>query len=175
MGPARDRCRLCFSMIGRERSICCQKSFHLFKPIERQKLPMRKLTSFSIPIRNRTVCFHDLLRRYLRTSINPLANSSNLICADCSMVLLDVEQCAKYLRQTINQLKIKLNRSTRLRTSSLSATFQKKVQSEQSLTVPEEQYPTGSSSEFDDEDVCCRTKRKGKENFLFVSFSLGIG
>jgi hypothetical protein len=155
MGSSRDRCRLCFSLLGRDRSICCQKSYHLFKRVERQKVPSTKMTSYSSPIRNRTVCFHDLIRRYLHTPIEPQRNSSNLICADCSIILLEVEQCAKYLRKTINQLKLKLTKSTRLQTHSLSATFQKKYHQEQRSTVQHEHEPMSNSDsddEFDDID-----------------------
>ncbi len=160
---ARDRCRICFSLLLRDRSICCQKSYHLFKHIERRKIPLNKLNPYQIKIRNQTVCFRDLILRYLHTQIHPTRNFSNLICYDCSMILLDIEQCAKYLRKTINQLKIKLNKSNRLRTSSLSATFQKKRQQQQSTTVKEEQLPiihSDSDEEFDDiddEEVCVQS------------------
>lgn len=161
MASSRDRCRLCFSLFGRDRSTCCQKSYHLFKHVERRKLPVTKRNSFAIPTRNRTVCFHDLIRRYLHTSINPLRNSSNLICADCSVVLLDIEQCAKYLRKTINQLKVKLTKTDRLQTSSLSATFQRKHHHREPMTtVQSTSMPmsnSDSNDEFDDmndEEVC---------------------
>ncbi|CAF1406372.1 unnamed protein product [Adineta steineri] len=155
----RDRCRLCFSLLLRDRSICCQKSYHLFKHIEREKIPINKLNPYQIKIRNQTVCFRDLILRYLHTQIDQTRKFSNLICYDCSMVLLDIEQCAKYLRKTINQLKIKLNKSNRLRTSSLSATFQKKrsqqQQQQQNTTVKDEPIPiihSDSDEEFDDID-----------------------
>jgi hypothetical protein len=67
-------------------------------------------------------------------------------------MLLDIEQCAKYLRKTINQVKMKLNKSNRLRTSSLSATFQKKKH----MMKEEEQLPIANSDseeEIDDEEV----------------------
>ena len=161
MGSSRDRCRLCFSLFGRDRASCCQKSYHLFKNVERRKLPVTKRNSFAIPTRNRTVCFADLIRRYLQSSIHPLRNSSNLICADCSVILLDIEQCAKYLRKTINQLKVKLTKSDRLQTSSLSATFQRKHHPrEQQTTVQQTPIPmsnSDSNDEFDgmnDDEVC---------------------
>ncbi len=148
----RDRCRICFSLLLRDRSLCCQKSYHLFQNIERRKIPLKKSSSYHhIKIRNPTVCFRDLIFRYLHTQIPQIRNDSNLICSNCSMMLLDIEQCAKYLRKTINQLKIKLNKSNRLRTSSLSATFQKKKH-----MIKEEQLPINNSDseeEFDDEEV----------------------
>ncbi|CAF3741392.1 unnamed protein product [Rotaria sordida] len=153
----RDRCRICFSLLLRDRSICCQKSYNLFKNIERQKIPLNKLNPYQIKIRNQTVCFRDLILRYLHTQIHQTRNFSNFICHDCSMILLDIEQCAKYLRKTINQLKIKFNKSNRLRTSSLSATYQKKRQQQQQQTtiIKEEQLPiinSDSDEEFDDID-----------------------
>ncbi|CAF4161410.1 unnamed protein product [Rotaria sp. Silwood2] len=152
----RDRCRICFSLLLRDRSICCQKSYDLFKHIERRKIPLNKLNPYQIKIRNQTVCFRDLILRYLHTQIHQTRNFSNLICHDCSMILLDIEQCAKYLRKTINQLKIKFNKSNRLRTSSLSATFQKKKQKQQQTTIiKEESLPimnSDSDEEFDDID-----------------------
>ncbi|CAF4335563.1 unnamed protein product, partial [Rotaria sordida] len=106
-----------------------------------------------------TVCFRDLILRYLRTQIEPIKNFSNFICYDCSMILLDIEQCAKYLRRTINQLKIKFNKTNRLVTSSLSATFQKKNQIIK--TIKNEQLPIletdDDDEEFDDiddDEVC---------------------
>lgn len=63
------------------------------------------------------------------------------------MMLLDVEQCAKYLRKTINQLKVKFNKSNRLRTSSLSATFQKKNSAK--TMNKEEQLPVHNSDSDD--------------------------
>jgi hypothetical protein len=147
----RDRCRICFSLLLRDRSLCCQKSYHLFKHIERRKVPLKNLHAYQIKIRNPTVCFRDLILRYLHTQIHQTRNDSNLICSDCSMILLDIEQCAKYLRKTINQLKIKLNKSNRLRTSSLSATFQKKKQ--KNIIIKDEQLPiSDSDEEFDDID-----------------------
>jgi hypothetical protein len=154
----RDRCRICFSLILRDRStlfssICCQKYYHLFKHIQRTKIPIKKYNPFKIQLTNRTVCFRDLILRYLRTQIDPIKNFSNFICYDCSRILLDIEQCAKYLRKTINQLKIKFNKSNRLITSSLSATFQKKKQINK--TVKNEQLPIINSDEdeeFDDID-----------------------
>ncbi len=160
----RDRCRLCFSLILRDRStlfssICCQKYNHLFKHIQRNKIPLKKSTPYPIKFSNRTVCFRDLILRYLRTQIEPRKNFSNFICSDCSMILLDIEQCAKYLTKTINQLKIKFNKSNRLVTSSLSATFQKKKQINQ--IIKHEQLPIINSDEDeefdnidDDEEVC---------------------
>ena len=147
----RDRCRLCYSLILRDRStlfsssICCQKYYHLFKPIQRTKLPRKSLLPYSIKFANRTVCFRDLIVRYLRTEIHSKKSFSNLICYDCSRILLEVEQCAKYLNKTINQLKRKFNKSNRLVTSSLFATFQKKER-----IHPHEQLPIGNSD--DDED-----------------------
>ncbi len=156
----RDRCRICFSLLLRDRSVCCQKSYNLFKHIERRKIPLKKFSSHQIKIRNPTVCFRDLIFRYLHTQIDQTRNYSNLICSDCSMMLLDVEQCAKYLRKTINQLKIKLNKSNRLRTSSLSATFQKKKQD--NTMIKDEQLPINNSDseeeefdDIDDEEVYC--------------------
>jgi hypothetical protein len=151
----RDRCRICFSLLLRDRSLCCQKSYHLFKHIERRKIPTIKKfhSSYQIKIRNPTVCFQDLILRYLHTQIHQTQNYSNLICLDCSMILLDIEQCAKYLHKTINQLKIKLNKSNRLQTSSLSATFQKKKKP--NTTIKQEQLPINNSDsdeEFDDID-----------------------
>lgn len=152
----RDRCRLCYSLILRDRStlfsssICCQKYYHLFKPIQRTKLPRKSLLPYSIKFANRTVCFRDLIVRYLRTEIHSKKSFSNLICYDCSRILLEVEQCAKYLNKTINQLKRKFNKSNRLVTSSLFATFQKKER-----IHPHEQLPIGNSDddeEFDDLD-----------------------
>jgi hypothetical protein len=75
-------------------------------------------------------------------------------------MLLDIEQCAKYLRKTINQVKMKLNKSNRLRTSSLSATFQKK-----NRMIKEEELPIDNSDfeeEFDDEEV-----NLSRQNILF--------
>ena len=159
----RDRCRICFSLILRDRStllssICCQKYYHLFKRIQRTKIPIKKFNPFKIKISARTVCFQDLILRYLRTEVNPLKSFSNFICYDCSMILLDIEQCAKYLRRTINQLKIKFNKSHRLITSSLSATFQKKNTTKTS--IKNQQLPimdSDNDEEFDeinDEEVC---------------------
>ncbi|CAF1563178.1 unnamed protein product [Rotaria sp. Silwood1] len=155
----RDRCRICFSLLLRDRSICCQKSYDLFKHIERRKIPFNKLNSYQIKIRNQTVCFHDLILRYLHTQIHQTRNFSNLICYNCSIILLDIEQCAKYLHKKINQVKIKLNKTNRLRTSSLSATFQKKKQ--QTTIIKQEQLPiinSDSDEEFDniddEEDIC---------------------
>ena len=149
-----DRCRICFSLLQRDRSLCCQKSYHLFKQIERKKIiSIKKSHSYQIKIRHPTVCFRDLILRYLHTQIEQKRNYSNLICSDCSMILLDIEQCAKYLRKTINQLKIKYNKSNQLRTSSLSATFQKKKQGD--IDMKEEQLPISnldSDEEFDDID-----------------------
>ena len=119
-----------------------------------------KLNPFQIKIRNQTVCFRDLIIRYLHTQIHQSRNFSNLICHDCSMILLDIEQCATYLRKTINHLKVKLNKSNRLRTSSLSATFQKKKQQQQTGTPKVKQLSIidiDSDEEFDDiddEEVC---------------------
>ncbi|CAF2593344.1 unnamed protein product [Rotaria sp. Silwood2] len=154
----RDRCRLCFSLILRDRStlfssICCQKYYHLFKHIKRTKIPIKKYNPLKIKISSRTVCFRDLILRYLRTQIEPKKNFSNFICYDCSMILLDIEQCAKYLRRTINQLKIKFNKSNRLVTSSLSATYQKKNQIMK--TIKNETLPileSDDDEEFDDID-----------------------
>jgi len=156
----RDRCRICFSLILRDRStlfssICCQKYYHLFKHIQRTKIPIKKYNPYKIKISNRTVCFQDLILRYLHTKIESGKNFSNFICYDCSRILLDIEQCAKYLTKTINQLKIKFNKSNRLVTSSLSATFQKKKQ-----IIKHEQLPIINSDEdeefddIDDEEVC---------------------
>ena len=78
------------------------------------------------------------------------------------MMLLDIEQCAKYLRKTINQLKVKFNRSNRLRTSSLSATFQKK---KKSAKIKEEQLPIHNS---DSEDVLDEIDDDEVESFSFV-------
>ncbi len=156
--PKRDRCRLCFSLILRDRStlfssICCQKYYHLFKHIQRTKIPIKKYNPFKITNSNRTVCFRDLILRYLHTEIDPIQNFSNFICYDCSRILLDIEQCAKYLRKTTNQLKIKFNKSNRLVTSSLSATIQKKKQMIKAVKI--EQLPIINSDEdeeFDDID-----------------------
>ncbi len=156
----RDRCRICFSLLLRDRSLCCQKSYHLFKHIERRKLPLKNYSSYQFKIRNRTVCFRDIIYRYLHTQIPQIRNYSNLICSNCSMMLLDIEQCAKYLRKTINQVKMKLNKSNRLRTSSLSATFQKK-----NRMIKEEELPIDNSDfeeEFDDEEV-----NLSRQNILF--------
>lgn len=153
----RDRCRICFSLLARDRSLCCQKSFHLFQHIQRRKLPWKKFSTYQTKIRNSTVCFRDLILRYLHTTIDQTRTDSNLICSDCSMTLLDIEQCAKYLRKTINQLKVKFNKSNRLRTSSLSATFQKKKFG--IISTKEEQLPINNSDsddvldEIDDEEV----------------------
>jgi hypothetical protein len=174
----RDRCRLCFSLILRDRStlfssICCQKYYHLFKHIQRTKIPIKKLNPFKIKLSNRTVCFQDLILRYLRTQINPIKNYSNFICYDCSRILLDIEQCAKYLRKTINQLKTKFNKSNRLITSSLSATFQKKKHSIK--TIKNEQLPILNSDEdeefddIDDEEVCTVTVMKITLTLFFVA------
>ena len=151
----RDRCRLCYSLILRDRStlfssICCQKYYHLFKPIQRTKLPRKTFLPYSMKFPNRTVCFRDLIVRYLHTEIHSKKFFSNFICYDCSRILLDVEQCAKYLSKTIQQLKRKFNKSNRLVTSSLSATFQKKER-----IHPHEQLPILNSDEdeeFDDLD-----------------------
>lgn len=78
------------------------------------------------------------------------------------MMLLDIEQCAKYLRKTINQLKVKFNRSNRLRTSSLSATFQKK---KKSAKIKEEQLPIHNS---DSEDVLDEIDDDEVESFSFA-------
>ena len=161
-----DRCRICFSLLLRDRSLCCQKSYHLFKHIERRKLPLNKFNRFQIKIRNETVCFRDLIFRYLHTQIHQTRNFSNLICYDCSMILLDIEQCAKYLRKTINQLKLKFNKSNRLRTSSLSATFQKKKQS--NTTIKDEQLPIINSDS--DEEVYFSPKKNFFSKNLFQEF-----
>ena len=151
--PTRDRCRICFSLLLRDRSLCCQKSYHLFQHLERRKIPSKKYPAYSMKLRSPTVCFGDLIVRYLHTQIPQIRNGSNLICSNCSMILLDIEQCAKYLRKTIKQLKVKLNKSNRLRTSSLSATFQKKQQGHTMIKM--EELPIGNSDseeEFDDID-----------------------
>jgi hypothetical protein len=156
----RDRCRLCYSLILRDRSalfssICCQKYYHVFKPIQRTKIPRKISFPYSIKISNRTVCFRDLILRYLHTDIQSKKYFSNFICYDCSKILLDIEQCAKYLTKTINQLKRKFNKSNRLVTSSLSATFQKKQP-----IIKHEQLPIENSDDddefddLDDEEVC---------------------
>ena len=156
----RDRCRICFSLLLRDRSIYYQRSYDLFKYIDRRKVHLNKLNPVQIKIRNQTVCFRDLILRYLHTQIHKTKNYSNLICHNCSMILLNIEQYAKYLRKTINQLKIKLNKSNRLQSSSLSAIFQKKRQKQQHqlTTVKEEQLPVMNSDEefdyIDDEEVC---------------------
>jgi hypothetical protein len=156
----RDRCRICYSLIIRDRSTCCQKYYHLFKHIQREKISMKKPNLFKTKIQNRTVCFRDLILRYLHTQINPIKNYSNFICYDCSMILLDIEQCAKYLKKTINQLKIKFNKSNRLINSSLSALFQKNKQQQMTTTVKTEQLTISNSDEdeefddIDDEEVC---------------------
>ncbi|CAF1082602.1 unnamed protein product [Adineta steineri] len=156
--PKRDRCRLCFSLILRDRStlfssICCQKYYHLFKHIQRTKIPFKKYNPYKIKISNRTVCFQELILRYLNAQIDPIKNFSNFICYDCSRVLLDIEQCAKYLRKTIKQLKVKFNKSNRLVTSSLSATIQRKKKLMKSVKI--EPLPISNSDdddEFDDID-----------------------
>ncbi|CAF4206842.1 unnamed protein product [Rotaria socialis] len=152
----RDRCRLCFSLILRDRStlfssICCQKYYHLFKHIQRTKIPFKNYSPFKSKISNRTVCFRDLILRYLHTQLEPIKNFSNFICYDCSTILLDIEQCAKYLKRTINQLKIKLNKSNRLVTSSLSATCQKKNQILK--TIKNEKLPILDSDDDDFDDI----------------------
>ncbi|CAF0983312.1 unnamed protein product [Adineta ricciae] len=124
------------------------------RQIERRKIPLKKISPYQIKLRNQTVCFRDLVLRYLHTQLHQTENLSNFVCYDCSLVLLDIEQCAKYLRKTINQLKVKFNKTNRLRTASLSATFQKKRQ-EQDPTVKDEQLPinqSDSEDEFDDID-----------------------
>ncbi|CAF1461346.1 unnamed protein product [Rotaria sordida] len=117
----------------RDRSICCQKSYDLFKNIERQKIPLNKLNPYQIKIRNQTVCFRDLIIRYLHTQIHQTRNFSNFICHNCSMILLDIEQCAKYL-----------------------PTYQKKRQQQTTIIKEEEeQLPiinSDSDEEFDDID-----------------------
>ncbi|UJR31404.1 hypothetical protein I4U23_018897 [Adineta vaga] len=151
----RDRCRLCYSLILRDRStlfssICCQKYYHLFKHVQRTKIPLKKYHSYRIKVSNRTVCFRDLILRYLRTQIEPIKNVSNFICYDCSKVLLEIEQCAKYLKKTINQLKIKFNKSNRLVTSSLSAKTQKKNSTGDKMQI--EQLSISNSDDNDDDD-----------------------
>ncbi len=164
----RDRCRICFSLILRDRStlfssICCQKYYHLFKHIQRNKIPItNKYNPYKIKISNRTVCFQELILRYLHTQIDEKQNFSNFICYDCSKILLDIEQCAKYLTKTINQLKIKFNKSNRLFTSSLSTTYQKKKQFNK--LMKHEQLPIINSDEdeefddIEDDDEVCLTK-----------------
>jgi hypothetical protein len=79
------------------------------------------------------------------------------------MILLDVEQCAKYLRKTINHLKTKFNRSNRLFTSSLAVKYQKKDASISGTSnIKNEQLPILNSDDdenefddIDDEEVCC--------------------
>ena len=121
-------------------------------------------------LRSRTVCFQDLVRRYLRTAIQQTRTSSNFVCSTCSTVLLDIEQCDTYLRKTIKQVKVKLNKSTRLLNSSLSATFQKKRSSDARPIVKEEQRPVSNSEsdddddefdDVDDEEVCRRMRSSG--------------
>lgn len=92
------------------------------------------------------------------------------------MTLLDIEQCAKYLRKTINQLKVKFNKSNRLRTSSLSATFQKKKYG--IISTKEEQLPIHNSDsddaldEIDDEEVYSHSflslQKKQTLFFIFI-------
>lgn len=68
------------------------------------------------------------------------------------MILLDIEQCAKYLRKTINHLKTKFNRSNRLFTSSLAVKFQKKdALMGGTSTIKNEQLPIVNSDDEDDE------------------------
>ncbi|CAF5183531.1 unnamed protein product, partial [Rotaria magnacalcarata] len=76
-----------------------------------------------------------------------------------------IEQCAKYLKRTINQLKIKLNKSNRLVTSSLSATCQKKNQILK--TIKNEKLPIMDSDDedfddIDDDEVCFKELTKIK-------------
>jgi hypothetical protein len=163
----RDRCRICFTWIQRDRSIvlsstCCQKSYHLFQPIQRRKLPRNDSNRFRIQRTNRTVCFSDLIRRYLRINMNGARNQSNFICYECSLALLDVEQCAKYLRKTIRTLKLKLNKSNRLFTSSLAVKFQKKLSAMDTsmmINVPVSTMSSDGDDEdefddIDDDEVC---------------------
>lgn len=161
MTSTRDRCRLCFTLLARrDRSICCQKFYQLFKPIERRQFSSLKLknplsTTTTTTVKtfstHRTVCFHDLIRRYLHISLKPSRNASSIICSECSIILLEVEQCAKSLRKTINQLKMKLTKTNRLQTSSLFATFQKKSQtSEELLTIHEERLSSHISDSEED-------------------------
>lgn len=151
---SQHRCRICFSLIQRDRSLAYQKSFHLFKHFERRKFQLKTRFHSCMKFRrNATVCFGDLIDRYLHVQITPQTDSSNIICSDCSMILLDIEQCAKYLRKTIQQLKIKLNKSNQLRTSSLSVRLQRKKQGKEILK--EEYIPIESlesDNEFEDDE-----------------------
>lgn len=167
------RCRTCFSLIQRDRSSAYQKSYHLFKHFERRKFQLKTRCCHSYPRtrRNSTVCFSDLIDRYLHVQISPRTDSSNFICSDCSMSLLDIEQCAKYVRKTIQQLKIKLNKSNQLRTSSLSVRLQNKKQGKQILK--EEFIPIGnleSDEEFEDDDEVRTFVFRNKYDVYVCSF-----
>ena len=153
----RDRCRLCFTLIQHERAVlssstCCQRSSNIFQKLQRKSLPIKNSSSPHIKSNRRNVSFYDLIRRYLRidiSSTNP--HPSQWICSQCSVNLLNVEQCAKYLRKTIQQLKTKLNKSNQLFTSSLSVKFQKKSDKNENSTIQNE-FLTKTNSDTDDED-----------------------
>ena len=71
----RDRCRLCFTLLQRDRStlfssVCCPKYSHLFQPTQRAKFPRRKHHAYAMKTSTRTVCFGDLLNRYLHAQVN---------------------------------------------------------------------------------------------------------
>ena len=142
----RDRCRLCYTLAIRNR----QKFYHLFKPIQRTRFIRKSILPYEYHSSKRTVCFQELLARYLHTNLQYDPTQPNSICSNCSKSLLDIEQCAKYLTKTINQLKRKFNKSNRLLASSLTAKFQLKR-----IGIKYEQLPLLNSDEdeeFDDID-----------------------
>ena len=165
----RERCRLCYTYLaGRERSCPhSSSSFQLFHPIQRRKFPQDRLhltstttTTTTTTTTNRPVSLAHLIRRYLRADISSQGSPSNSICGQCSVTLLDIEQCAKYLRKSIGKLKVKLNKSNQLFTSSLAVKYQKKsvrrqVESDFDVDVDEEdeEEEEEEEEEFDDEEV----------------------
>lgn len=168
----RERCRLCYTYLAlRERSsifasstsassFCSKSSFHLFQPIQRRKFPQDRLTFPSSPTAtHRTVSLAHLIRRYLRTEIASDGLCSTSICAQCSVTLLDIEQCAKYLRKSIAKLKVKLNKSNQLFHSSLAAKYQKKSSIEhrrnelEATDLNEEDQDQDQDDDDDDEEV----------------------
>jgi len=155
----RERCRLCYTYLsGRERSCPhSSSSYHLFHPIERRKFPQERLHfSSNAPTvtTTRPVSLAQLIRRYLRTEISSQGSPSNSICGQCSITLLDIEQCAKYLRKNIGKLKIKLSKSNQLFTSSLAVKYQKKSLRRQveSDIDEEDDDEEEEEEEFDDEE-----------------------
>ncbi|CAF0801434.1 unnamed protein product [Didymodactylos carnosus] len=127
-------------------SVCCQKHYHIYKYFKRNSSTNSNTNSSS----STPICFRDLIVRFLRTNLPRTAvnnpNQSHWICSDCSRTLLDIEHCTRYIRQQINELKTKLKKSNRLLTSSISVTFQQKLQRTKIKSVGQQQSQINSST-----------------------------